>query len=137
MLLTIASTNSIPNSLKSSISNDINSYQSQLSSKVAFIPDVVVMVTWRYLIPNQFTNQVISFQAAFTTNYATGKSFVIYNYEYGATWNQRDKSVLIGYTEGQNPLQLRFSNSDNFNVNPYAIFSTVGNISKLKGHIIN
>ncbi len=74
-------------------------------------------------------NKVVSFQTVFVTNYALGKSYAIFNYESGATWNGKDKSVLMGYTDGKTPVKILFSNSDNSNIDPYAIFSSVGNTS--------
>jgi hypothetical protein len=76
-------------------------------------------------------NKVVSFQVVFVTNYEMGRSYAIFNYEYDVSWTEKYKSILMGYTDGTNPVKLMYSNSGNSNIDPYAVFSSTGNISKL------
>jgi hypothetical protein len=148
-MLTIASADTFPADVLTNINNDIANFTNQSSSY--FSPDSIVMITWKNLIPNAgsdlvcysyvkkcvrfisvcfFYFKIVSFQIVFVTNYTQGKSYAIFNYEYGATWNGKDTTVLMGYTEGTEPVQLMFSNAGNSDINPYLVFSSSGNISK-------
>ena len=124
VLLTVANADTLSADFLSNINNDIATFTNQSSSY--FSPDSIVMITWKNLIPNTnsdlvcfstvkkcvrsisvcfFYFKIVSFQIVFVTNYTLGKSYAIFNYEYGATWNGKDTTVLMGYTDGTKPVQ--------------------------------